>query len=585
MVKELKSYYTELINNSINELKNEKNIDAEIAPIEGEIPPKEGMGDYAFPMFSFSKQFHLSPNAIAEEVKRIALKNSTKGDEIKVQGPYVNIYFNKDDIYKSLVKDVENPSWGKNSHYKGQKIMIEFSCPNTNKPLHLGHMRNDAIGESVSSLLKESGAEVLKVNLVNDRGVHICKSMLAYQKFGGNDTPESTGIKGDHFVGDYYVKFNTWQTESTKDENKTTHPTPDEMASSMLEKWESEDKDTLELWNKMRTWTLDGIGETYKRTGIKFDKYYYESQLYKKGKSEILRGLEKGIFYKDKDGAIKVSLAPIGLDEKVLLRSDGTSIYITQDIGTAIERHNDWPYTSCIYVVGNEQEYHFKVLFYILSLLGYPWSKNLYHLSYGMVNLPNGRMKSREGTVVDADDLLDRLHSLSLSSIKAERNLTDEKANDIAEKVALAALNYFLLSASPSRDMIFDINKSLEFQGNTGPYLQYMGARVSAILRQAGDEGIKDVTSFTLTENEKKLVALLDDYPNVVEKAAIEKDPSILATYLYSLSSTFSKWYHDEPILKAEGDLRTLRLNISIMFKKVLEKAFTLLHIPFLEEM
>lgn len=585
MVKELKSYYTELINNSINELKNEKNIDVEIAPIEGEIPPKEGMGDYAFPMFSFSKQFHLSPNAIAEEVKRIALKNSTKGDEIKVQGPYVNIYFNKDDIYKSLVKDVENPSWGKNSHYKGQKIMIEFSCPNTNKPLHLGHMRNDAIGESVSSLLKESGAEVLKVNLVNDRGVHICKSMLAYQKFGGNDTPESTGIKGDHFVGDYYVKFNTWQTESTKDENKTTHPTPDEMASSMLEKWESEDKDTLELWNKMRTWTLDGIGETYKRTGIKFDKYYYESQLYKKGKSEILRGLEKGIFYKDKDGAIKVSLAPIGLDEKVLLRSDGTSIYITQDIGTAIERHNDWPYTSCIYVVGNEQEYHFKVLFYILSLLGYPWSKNLYHLSYGMVNLPNGRMKSREGTVVDADDLLDRLHALSLSSIKAERNLTDEKANDIAEKVALAALNYFLLSASPSRDMIFDINKSLEFQGNTGPYLQYMGARVSAILRQAGEEGIKDVTSFTLTENEKKLVALLDDYPNLVEKAAIEKDPSILATYLYSLSSTFSKWYHDEPILKAEGDLRTLRLNISIMFKKVLEKAFMLLHIPFLEEM
>lgn len=585
MVKELKSYYTELINNSINELKNEKNIDAEIAPIEGEIPPKEGMGDYAFPMFSFSKQFHLSPNAIAEEVKRIALKNSTKSDEIKVQGPYVNIYFNKDAIYKSLVKDVENPSWGKNSHYKGHKIMIEFSCPNTNKPLHLGHMRNDALGESVSSLLKESGAEVLKVNLVNDRGVHICKSMLAYQKFGGNDTPESTGIKGDHFVGDYYVKFNTWQTESTKDENKIIHPTPDEMASSMLEKWESEDKDTLELWNKMRTWTLDGIRETYKRTGIKFDKYYYESQLYKKGKSEILRGLEKGIFYKDKDGAIKVSLAPIGLDEKVLLRSDGTSIYITQDIGTAIERHNDWPYTSCIYVVGNEQEYHFKVLFYILSLLGYPWSKNLYHLSYGMVNLPNGRMKSREGTVVDADDLLDRLHALSLSSIKAERNLTDEKANDIAEKVALAALNYFLLSASPSRDMIFDINKSLEFQGNTGPYLQYMGARVSAILRQAGDEGIKDVTSFTLTENEKKLVALLDDYPNVVEKAAIEKDPSILATYLYSLSSTFSKWYHDEPILKAEGDLRTLRLNISIMFKKVLEKAFTLLHIPFLEEM
>ena len=318
---------------------------------------------------------------------------------------------------------------------------------------------------------------------------------------------------------------------------------------------------------------------------MSFDRYYYESQLYKKGKDEVLKGLEKGVFYKSDDGAVKADLSPIGADEKVLLRKDGTSIYITQDIGTAIQRHNDWNYTSCIYVVGNEQIYHFKALFYILSLLGFEWSKKLYHLSYGMVNLPDGRMKSREGTVVDADNLLDELRDMSLSVIKQERGHSEQEANDIAEKVALGALNYFLLSPTPSRDMIFDSKKSLEFQGNTGPYLQYMGARVSGILRSAGSKEIKITNNVSLNENEKTLVALLDEYPEIVERAAKEKNPSILATYLYDISSSFSKWYHDDNILNAAEDVKTMRLNICIIFKKVLEKGFNILHIPFLEKM
>lgn len=581
MINELKNKYTELVNNALNKIGRENGV-ADIPRIEGEKPPKKEMGDLAFPFFSLAKVFHTSPNAIAEKVKSSLTLGS--GERCEVIGGYVNFFYDKNAIFTSLMKGVQNKDWGKNGSLKNERIMVEFSCPNTNKPLHLGHMRNDALGESVSLLLKESGADVRKVNLVNDRGVHICKSMLAYEKFNKGDTPENTHIKGDHFVGDYYVKFNTWQTEEQR-KGVSSEELPDKKAQELLEKWESGDKETIELWKKMRGWVLDGLEETYKRTGVVFDKYYYESELYKKGKDEVLKGLEKGVFFKSEDGAVKVDLSPIGEDEKVLLRKDGTSIYITQDIGTAIQRHNDYDYTSCIYVVGNEQAYHFKALFYILSLLGFEWSKNLYHLSYGMVNLPDGRMKSREGTVVDADNLLDELHNMSLSVIKDERGHSDKEANEIAEKVALGALNYFLLSATPTRDMIFDSKKSLEFQGNTGPYLQYMGARVSGILRTYGSEEIKDVNNVALNENECTLVTLLDEYPEIIKKAANEKNPSILAVYLYDVSSAFSKWYHDDNILNAEGDTRTMRLNLAIVFKKVLKRGLELLCIPFLPKM
>lgn len=575
MIVELKAKYTEKINTIVKALLSEKNIDKDVR-IEGEVPPKYELGDIAFPFFPLASLLHLSPMNIALAVKEKLESDKDDSTEIEVKGGYLNLFFEKNAVYQSLVQSASSKSWGKNNHFAGEKIMVEFSCPNTNKPLHLGHMRNDALGESVAALLKESGAEVKKVNLVNDRGVHICKSMYAYEQKGNGTTPEGEHIKGDHFVGDYYVKFNNMEKED---------PSVDGKAQALLSLWENGDKATLELWKKMRTWVLAGIEETYKRTNVSFDKTYYESELYKKGKDEVKKGLEKGVFYKADDGAIKVDLSPIGLDEKVLLRKDGTSIYITQDIGTAIERHKDWPYTSCIYVVGNEQAYHFKVLFYVLKLLGYEWSDKLYHLSYGMVNLPSGKMKSREGTVVDADDLLDNLHQLSLNAIKEDRGLSESSANDIAEKVALGALNYFLLSASPSRDMIFDPVASLSFQGNTGPYLLYMGARVSSILRSADKTKFTTVDAVNLTDTEKILVTLLDSYESIVEKAASNFDPSILASYLYECASIFSKWYHDESILKAEGNVKDVRLNICLVFKTMLEKAFCLLGIPFLEQM
>ena len=575
MIVELKANYTKKINNIVNALLKESGSDKTVA-IEGEVPPKYELGDLAFPFFSLASLLCTSPMNIATTVKGKLDTDKNDNTRLEVKGGYLNLFFDKSEIYKSLIKSASSKTWGKNNRFAGEKIMIEFSCPNTNKPLHLGHMRNDALGESVAALLKESGAEVKKVNLVNDRGVHICKSMYAYMKRGNGTTPESEHIKGDHFVGNYYVEFNNMEKED---------PSVDEKAQSLLSLWENGDKETIALWTKMRTWVLSGIDETYKRTNVSFDKTYYESELYKLGKDQVKRGLEKGVFYKADDGAIKVDLSPIGLDEKVLLRKDGTSIYITQDIGTAIERHKDWPYTSCIYVVGNEQAYHFKVLFYVLKLLGYDWSEKLYHLSYGMVNLPSGRMKSREGTVVDADDLIDNLHQLSLSAIKEDRGLDDKKANEIAEKVALGALNYFLLSASPSRDMIFDPEASLSFQGNTGPYLLYMGARVSSILRSANKTALTELKAVSLTDTEQILVTLLDSYESVVEKASSNFDPSILATYLYECASVFSKWYHDESILKAEGDIKETRLNICLVYKMMLEKAFSLLGIPFLEQM
>lgn len=575
MIVQLKEEYTKKINNIIKDLLIEKNID-KCVRIEGEIPPKKELGDIAFPFFSLASVLHTSPGNIAVLVKGKLENEKNDNTSIEIKGAYLNLFFDKKEIYTNLIKEASLDTWGKNKHFDGEKIMVEFSCPNTNKPLHLGHMRNDALGESISHLLKESGANVKKVNLVNDRGVHICKSMYAYEKEGNGSTPESIHIKGDHFVGDYYVKFN---------EMEKANPEVDKDAQNLLTLWESGDKKTVALWKKMREWTLSGIEETYKRTNVSFDKTYYESELYKKGKDEVKRGLEKGVFYKAEDGAIKVDLSPIGLDEKVLLRKDGTSIYITQDIGTAIERHKDWPYTSCIYVVGNEQAYHFKVLFYVLKLLGYSWSEKLYHLSYGMVNLPSGRMKSREGTVVDADDLLDNLHEMSLSQIKEERGLSEKETNEIAEKVALGALNYFLLSATPTRDMVFDPEASLSFQGNTGPYLMYMGARVSSILRTAGKTSLTHINNVNLTNTEEILVSLLDSYESVVEKACVNFDPSILASYLYECATVFSKWYHDESILKAEGDIKEVRLNICLVFKCMLKKAFCLLGIPFLEQM
>ena len=560
-------------------------------------PPRPDMGDAAFPMFPYAKLAHKAPAAIASDIAA-RLKDHPEGEMIPA-GPYLNVRFDipamADGILDRAIEDGD--SYGRNESGKGRKVMIEFSCPNTNKPLHLGHMRNDSLGESVSQLIKATGAEVMKVNLINNRGVHICKSMLAYRMFGNGETPESTGEKGDHFVGRYYVRFAQWEkdVEKAKEDNPAvaddpSFVDPDKEAQAMLRAWEQGDKDVRELWEKMNKWTLDGLFESYRNMGISFDKLYYESETYKLGRGEVMRGLDLGVFKKEDDGSVQVDLAPIGLDKKVLLRRDGTTLYITQDIGTAVRRHEDWPFDSLIYVVATEQNYHFKVLFYILGLLGYKWADELHHLAYGMVNLPEGKMKSREGTVVDADDLLSELSSLARNEIieKGRENEVGD-VDGTARKIALGALNYYLLQVQPQRDMIFNPKDSISFSGNTGPYLQYTAARISSILRKADDEsfdGIKGNGALLVNDDEKTLVKAIADFPEAVRKAAEGYDPSIIAASLYDAAKTFSHYYHDNQILKAETkELSLSRIKLVKALLQMMKNGFALLNIPYLETM
>ena len=556
-----------------------------------ETPPNPEMGDVAFPLFTFAKSFKSSPAKIASDVCARLLENEDikKYGMPKAIGPYLNVFLAKGDLASNVLDKVlkEKENYGKTSSLSGKRIMIEFSSPNTNKPLHLGHLRNDALGESISRILKFCGADVFKVNIINDRGVHICKSMIAYQKFGEGKTPESENIKSDRFVGDMYVAFHKYSQENPEKAEAE--------AKQMLLDWEAgENKELIGLWKKMNGWAIEGIKETYKRTGISFDKLYFESETYLKGKDQILKGLEAGVFYKEEDGSVWVDLAPIKLDKKVLLRSDGTSLYMTQDIGTAISRHKDWPFNQMIYVVGNEQEYHFKVLFYVLKQLGFEWADDLYHLSYGMVNLPEGKMKSREGTVVDADDLINSLQDEALKKI--EENGREKEVGDAAvaaENIAVGALHYFLLQVSPKKDMLFNPKESLSFTGNTGPYLQYMGARISSILRKAktaeGKEKLKNGklnASLLTNESEWELLKTLEDFSEQVERSALRKDPSALTAYLYELSKAFSRFYRDCPILSGDdADLSYTRMELARATKIVLQNAMNLVLIPFMEVM
>jgi arginyl-tRNA synthetase len=572
------------ISRALEELSQEKGIELTgiLERLKGAKPPKAEMGDIAFPLFPFAKDLKMGPPQIAKEIStRIP---PSKTGHIKAAGPYLNVFLERTEIISETIKSVfsAGENWGNNQSLSGKKIMIEFSSPNTNKPLHMGHLRNDALGESTARILKANGAEVQKVILVNDRGVHICKSMLAYQKFGSGETPESTGIKGDRLVGDYYVKFAQWAKEDPKAE---------ELAQAMLLKWEAGDEEVRKLWETMNKWTLDGIGETYKKTNISFDKYYYESELYKLGKENILNGLEKGVFYKDKDGSVRVDMEEIGLDTKVLLRSDGTSVYITQDIGTAISRHKDWPFNQLIYVVGSEQEYHFQVLFYILKKLGYDWADFLYHLSYGMVNLPEGKMKSREGTVVDADDLIKNLTELAYEEIKSKEREGEVNARETSEAVALSALHYYLLQVSPKKDMIFNPKESLSFNGNTGPYLQYMAARICSMERKAESMGIKvDLTSFDGSllslDEEWELVNILSDFPRILTQAGQDHNPALIAAALYNCAKVFSRYYHDNPILNNDDQkVAEARFTLTLAVLQMLKNGFYLINIPFLAKM
>ena len=549
-------------------------------------PPKPELGDVAFPLFAYAKGFRMAPNKLAEILReRLSNKPDLPIGELLVAGPYLNVRVDISalamEVHQSLNRDGD--SYGSGDMLAGKKIMVEFSCPNTNKPLHLGHLRNDAIGESISAILKANGADVLKVNLINNRGVHICKSMLAYQKFGSGETPESAGIKGDHLVGKYYVKFAQWEKE---------YPSVTALAQEMLKKWEEGDPEVLSLWTLMNGWTLDGVAETYKNTGISFDKYYYESNTYMLGKDTVLQGVQKGVFYKEDDGSVWIDLAEINLDKKVLLRKDGTSLYLTQDIGTAISRHGDWPFDSLIYVVASEQTYHFKVLFHVLEKLGYPWASDLHHLAYGMVNLPDGKMKSREGTVVDADDLFEQLTLLAMSEIKEKER--EDAVGDVratSEAIALGALNYFLLQVNPMKDMVFNPSESISFSGNTGPYLQYMGARISSMIRKFSEvakdyEDIAFDGSLLSLQEERELVKLIAGFGEVVQEAGRDLNPSAIAAYLYELSRLFSKYYHDHPVLKApSAPLVRARVSLVSMVLQVLRNAYALVGIPFLESM
>jgi arginyl-tRNA synthetase len=624
-----------------------------------EAPPRPELGDLAFPMFSYAGIFRKGPPWIAQTLcgRLSALPDLAPRGSFSAAGPYLNLRLNRAGLAAQVLAAVfEGPPgpgpsaaaaagqpmgtpgpaaaaeagsagqvvaagqpaatesffpFGRPGTLAGSRIMVEFSSPNTNKPLHLGHLRNNALGESISRILRACGAELYKVCIINDRGIHICKSMLSYREQGGGKTPESEGVKSDHFVGDWYVRFSRdlkAQTDALMKEqgldkkNAEARAPLTLRAQELLRTWEAGDKETVELWEKMNRWAVEGMKQTWDRTGISFDKFYYESRTYLLGRDEILKGLDRGIFYRDADGSVQIDLGAEKLDKKVLLRKDGTSIYITQDIGTAIFRHRDWPFDRLVYVVGSEQQYHFKVLFTILNKLGFEWARNLQHLSYGMVNLPEGKMKSREGTVVDADDLIDSLRDMALREIRGKER--EEAVGDpglVAEKIALGALHYYLLQVSPVKDMLFDPRESLSFNGNTGPYLQYMGARISALLRKApspgqtgtpaagtaGGAGPDSYDGALLAgDAEWDLVKTLADYPAAVAQAAAGMDPSVITTYLYELSKNFSRFYHDCPILNAgTAALTTSRLALSRAVLLVLRDALDLVNIPFLEAM
>ncbi|MDR2211293.1 MAG: arginine--tRNA ligase [Spirochaetaceae bacterium] len=578
-----------------------------------ELPPRPEMGDLGFPMFGYAKLLRRAPPAIAGlVVQRLAAAGETveASGAAGAEGPYVNVRLDRAAAAVSILEALldETRPVGRPGNLAGSRIMVEFSSPNTNKPLHLGHLRNDVLGESISRILGACGARVRKVCIINDRGIHICKSMLAYMEQGQGKTPESEGIKSDHFVGDWYVAFNRElkkETENLMQQRKLKKEEAEAAAPIMLRaqellrQWEAGDTETVACWKMMNHWTIEGMKATYERTGVSFDQYYFESETYLKGREEILRGLEGGIFSRAEDGAVVVDLEEEKLGKKILLRSDGTSIYITQDIGLAIYRNQDWPFDRLVYVVGSEQQYHFKVLFTVLKKLGFSWANNLYHLSYGMVNLPEGKMKSREGTVVDADDLIDTLRDMALEEIREKDR--EEAVKDpprTAEKIALGALHYYLLSVSPGKDMLFDPRGSLSFTGDTGPYLQYMGARISSMLRRAGEcsgsarspgpgtAGAEHPHGRLTGDPEWELLKALGDYDAEVAAAAEGMDPSLLKNYLYRLSKAFSRFYHDCPILQAETpELSAARLALSRAVLRVLKDALSLICIPFLETM
>ena len=561
---------------------------------------KEFEGNLTIVVFPWVKTARKAPDAVATEIGNWLVDNEPAVDRFNAVKGFLNIVI-EPTYWNSVLEHIaSDDNFGfKEATADSPLVMVEYSSPNTNKPLHLGHVRNNLLGYSLARILQACGNKVVKTNIVNDRGIHICKSMLAWQKWGDGATPESTGKKGDHLIGDFYVLFDKHFREEvkalmekgmTEDEAKAESKLMAE-AREMLRKWEQKDPEIRSLWEMMNKWVYDGFDITYKRMGVDFDKIYYESDTYLEGKEKVLEGLEKGIMYRKEDGSVWADLTDAGLDNKLLLRSDGTSVYMTQDIGTAKLRFRDFPIDKMIYVVGNEQNYHFQVLSLLLDRLGFKWGKDLVHFSYGMVELPQGKMKSREGTVVDADDLMEEMVA-NAREVSAQLGKTDgltpAEIDEISETVGLGALKYFLLKVDPRKNMMFNPAESIDFNGNTGPFIQYTYARIRSVLRKAAELGyeIGDYAAVTPNDKEIALIQTLSDFPATVEEAGRSYSPALIANYAYELVKQYNQFYHDYSILKEENPaVRSLRLALCKSVARTVKQAMGLLGINVPERM
>ena len=555
---------------------------------------KEFTGDYTLNVFPLLKITRKNPMETAGMIGEEMVKTVDFIESYEIVKGFLNLKIT-DAFWLDAFKEIsstENFGFVKDS---GKTVMVEYSSPNTNKPLHLGHLRNNFLGYSVAEILKANGHKVIKTQIINDRGIHICKSMLAWQLFGEGETPESSGIKGDHLVGKYYVKFDQEYKKEIADQmaaGKTEEEAKKEApillsAQAMLKQWEAKEPEVYALWEKMNQWCYDGFGTTYTSMGVDFDTLYYESETYLYGKDFVTEGLEKGVFYKKEDGSVWIDLTEDGLDHKLVLRSDGTAVYMTQDIGTAIQRYKDYPdINQLIYTVGNEQDYHFKVLFLILNKLGFEWAKECYHLSYGMVELPHGKMKSREGTVVDADDLMQGMVDDAQKASELHGHVSDQTEEEqaaLADMVGKGALKYFILKVDPKKKMMFDPSASIDLNGNTGPFIQYAHARIQSIIRRA--EGVHPVTmdASELSDKELEIIKMLNDYPTIVKEAGLNYSPANIANYVYDLVKQYNSFYQSSPIFNDENEAQTqFRVTLSAEVGKVIKSGMGLLgvHVP-----
>ena len=575
-------------------------IDAAPETVVLQTTKKEFQGDYTIVVFPYVKQARRSPEQLANELGAAVKERVVEVTDYNVVKGFLNLTVA--DAYWSQFIAVTacEPTYGLLSADPDAKpVVVEYSSPNTNKPLHLGHIRNNLLGWSVSELLTAAGANVKKVNLVNDRGIHICKSMLAWLRYGNGETPESSGMKGDHLVGKYYVEFDKHYKEEIKtlvaegmDEEEAKKQAPLMLeAQSMLKRWEEGDKEVRDLWEKMNGWVYAGFDETYKRLGVAFDKIYYESNTYLLGKELVQKGLDLGVLFRKEDGSVWCDLTADGLDQKLLLRRDGTSVYMTQDLGTALLRHNEFDAEQLIYVVGNEQDYHFKVLKLVLGKLGFDWADKVYHLSYGMVELPNGKMKSREGTVVDADDLITEMELTAEEMCRdhgKNDDMTADQLKELYHMLALGALKYFILKVDPTKNMLFNPAESIDFNGNTGPFIQYTHARIRSIVRKAEEQGIEHITSLptTLADKEKAVVRTLHDMPSVIASAAAGFSPAMVANYAYDLAKNFNSFYQDTPILREpDAAVKAFRVRLCVAVAQALKNTMHILGIQVPERM